>query len=286
MKEKPLVSILMTTYNREQFVNEAISSVLAIDYINFELIIVDDGSKDKTVPIIQTFLPRDRRIRFFQNDQNLGDYPNRNKAASYALGKYLVYVDSDDRMFADALSKFVEAMETHQCSFGIFSHSGNHEIFMLEPGAIIPAHFFNKPVLNFGPVATIVKKDYFDQVGGFPVKYGPANDMYYNLKVASETNTLVFPFPLVDYRLHEGQELNNKYSYLYNNYTYLRDALIELRLPLTESQRAFLSNKNKRRFLTNLIKYYFNNLNWDKTINAIRLANFGVRDMIIAVFQK
>ncbi len=276
----------MTTYNREQFVNEAISSVLAIDYINFELIIVDDGSKDKTVPIIQTFLPRDRRIRFFQNDQNLGDYPNRNKAASYALGKYLVYVDSDDRMFADALSKFVEAMETHQCSFGIFSHSGNHEIFMLEPGAIIPAHFFNKPVLNFGPVATIVKKDYFDQVGGFPVKYGPANDMYYNLKVASETNTLVFPFPLVDYRLHEGQELNNKYSYLYNNYTYLRDALIELRLPLTESQRAFLSNKNKRRFLTNLIKYYFNNLNWDKTINAIRLANFGVRDMIIAVFQK
>ncbi len=276
----------MTTYNREQFIDEAISSVLAIDYINFELIIVDDGSKDETVPIIQTFLPRDRRIRFFQNDQNLGDYPNRNKAASCALGKYLVYVDSDDRMFADSLSKFVEAMETHQCSFGIFSHSGNPEIFMMQPGAIIPAHFFHRPVLNFGPVATIVKKDYFDQVGGFPVKYGPANDMYYNLKVAAETNTLVFPFPLVDYRIHEGQELNNKYSYLYNNYNYLRDALTELRLPLTESQRIFLSNKNKRRFLTNLIKYYFNNLNWDKTINAIRLANFGVRDMIIAVFQK
>jgi glycosyltransferase involved in cell wall biosynthesis len=286
MEEKPLVSILMTAYNREQYIGEAIASVLAIDYSNYELIIVDDGSEDKTVPIIREFLPRDRRIRFYQNDQNLRDYPNRNKAASYALGKYLVYVDSDDRMFADALNKFVEAMEAHQCSFGIFSHTGNPELFMLEPTAIIPAHFFTKPVLNFGPVATIIKNDYFKSIKGFPIKYGPANDMYYNLKAASKTNTLVFPFPLADYRIHDGQEFNNKYSYLYNNYLYLSDALAELDLPLTAAEKALLAKKNKRRFLTNLIRYYGNSLNLSKTRSAIRLADFRFRDVVTAVFQK
>lgn len=286
MENNPLVSILMTAYNREQFIAQAIESVMAIDYINFELIIVDDGSTDKTVPIIEEWLEIDIRIKVFKNDQNLGDYPNRNKAATYAHGKYLVYVDSDDRMFADALSKFVEAMETYQCSFGIFSQSGNPEVFMLEPANIIPAHFFRKPILNFGPVATIVTKDYFNQVGCFPVKYGPANDMYYNLKASSKTNTLVFPFPLVDYRVHEGQEFNNKYSYLYNNYLYLRDALCELNLPLNAAEKALLSKKNKRRFLTNIIKYYCKYLNWSKTKSAIKLADFGLRDMITAVFHK
>ena len=286
MTEQPMVSILMTAYNREQYIGEAINSVLASDYINFELIIVDDGSKDKTVPIIQSFLDNEKKIRFYQNYHNLGDYPNRNKAASYAIGKYLVYVDSDDRMFADSLSKFVVAMEMHQCSFGIFSHTGNTEVFILEPAAIIPAHFFRKPVLNFGPVATIVTKDYFNQVGCFPVKYGPANDMYYNLNAACKTNTLVFPFPLVDYRIHEGQEFNNKYSYLYNNYLYLRDALYELDLPLNAVEKALLVKKNKRRFLINLIKYYYKSLNWSKTREAIRLADFGFKDLVTAVFQK
>ena len=134
-------------------------------------------------------------------------------------------------------------------------------------------------------MATIVKKDFFNHIEGFPVKYGPANDMYYNLKAASKTNTLVFPFPLVDYRIHEGQEFNNKYSYLYNNYLYLRDALYELDLPLNAAEKALLSKKNKRRFLTNLIKYYCKYFNWPKTRAAIRLADFGFRDVITAVFQ-
>jgi len=282
----PLVSILMTVYNREKFLEEAIESVLFCEYINWELIISDDCSSDQSFGIAKRYADQERRIKLYRNEINIGDYPNRNKAASYALGKYLVYVDSDDRMFADSLNRFVEAMETHQCSFGIFSHTGNTEVFILEPVAIIPVHFFRKPVLNFGPVATIVTKDYFNQVGCFPVKYGPANDMYYNLKAASKTNTLVFPFPLVDYRIHEGQEFNDKYSYLYNNYLYLRDALDELDLPLNLAEKALLSKKNKRRFLTNIIKYYCKSLDWSKTRSAIKLADFGFRDVVTALFQK
>lgn len=283
---QPLVSILMTAYNRQQYIAEAIESVLAAEYNNWELIISDDCSTDTTFSIAQQFALNDKRIRLYKNAANLGDYPNRNQAAGYAKGEYMVIVDSDDRMFPETLGKWVTAMQNFNSSFGIFSYTGHPEIFITAPGKIIRQHFFNKPILNFGPVATIIATAYFKSIQSFPEKYGPANDMYYNLKAASQTNVLVFPFPLVDYRIHDGQEFNNKYSYLYNNYLYLRDALSELELPLDRKEINILIKKNKRRFLTNILKFYFKNWDWKATKAAIRLTGFGVRDTIVAVFQK
>jgi hypothetical protein len=138
----------------------------------------------------------------------------------------------------------------------------------------------------YGPVATIVTAKYFNQIQGFPERYGPANDMYYNLKAAANNNTLVLPFPLVDYRIHDGQEFNNKYSYLSNNYLYLRDVLEELDLPLSAKAKSLLRKKNKRRFLTNILSFYWKTRDWKKTKTAIRLSGFGFKDILIAIFQK
>src|SRR6476646_10196463 len=96
-----LVSVLMTAYNREKYIAEAVESVLASTYTNFELIVVDDGSTDNTVTIAKSFEARDYRIKLYINEKNLGDYPNRNKAAGYASGEYIVFVDSDDWMLKD-----------------------------------------------------------------------------------------------------------------------------------------------------------------------------------------
>lgn len=283
---EPLVSILMTAYNREHFIAEAIGSVLASTYKNWELIICDDCSTDTTFKIAKAFASSDTRIRLFKNDKNLGDYPNRNNAASKAKGEYIVIVDSDDIMFPDALVRWVNLMLQKDCAFGIFVNSSFTSPVVLEPTTSINRHFFKEPILMYGPIATIIKRNYFNGINGFPEKYGPANDMYYNLKAASGTNTLVFQFPLVDYRVHAGQEFNNKYSYLYNNFLYLRDALDELDLPLSTEQKALLAKKNKRRFLTNLIKYFVKSGDWSKTRTAIRLTGFGLRDVVAAVFQK
>src|SRR5688572_29970543 len=92
----PLVSVLMTAYNREKYIRDAIQSVLNSGYNNFELIIADDGSTDNTASIAREYAAQDTRIQFVENEQNLGDYANRNKVASMARGKYLKYVDSDD----------------------------------------------------------------------------------------------------------------------------------------------------------------------------------------------
>jgi 4-hydroxybenzoate polyprenyltransferase len=144
-------------------------------------------------------------------------------------------------------------MQESGCKFGVFNFTGASKPFVLDSPTIIQRHFFEKPILNFGPVATIIENNYFKSVKEFSTKYGPANDMYSNLKAAKGTSVAVFPFPLVDYRIHECQEMNNKYGYLANNYLYLRDALHELDLPLSSTQIKYISKKNA------LILYIFLN---------------------------
>ena len=97
--ERPLVSVLMTSYNRENYIGEAIQSVIDSTYQNWELIICDDGSTDNTLAIAQGFAKQDDRIKIFINEKTLGDYPNRNRAASHAQGKYIRYLDSDDYIY-------------------------------------------------------------------------------------------------------------------------------------------------------------------------------------------
>ena len=89
--------------------------------------------------------------------------------------------------------------------------------------------------------------------------------MYHNLKTASESGVLLLPFNFVFYRLHEGHQLNNKYSYIINNYRCLRDALVKLKLPLIQEQKDWILKKNKRRFAVNILKYFFTNFKLGKT---------------------
>jgi glycosyltransferase involved in cell wall biosynthesis len=83
----PIVLILTTVYNRKKYIGACIESVLASIYKDWELIIVDDQSNDNSVAIAQKYEEKDARIKVYINETNLGDYPNRNQAASYAQGK-------------------------------------------------------------------------------------------------------------------------------------------------------------------------------------------------------
>ena len=79
---------------------------------DFELIIVDDQSTDCSLEIAHEFASKDPRIRVYRNEENLGDYPNRNKAASYARGKYIKYLDADDMHGRFMVDIMVDAMES------------------------------------------------------------------------------------------------------------------------------------------------------------------------------
>jgi glycosyltransferase involved in cell wall biosynthesis len=284
MQQNVLLSVLMTSYNRQQYIAEAIESVQASSFKNFELIIVDDGSTDETVSVARSFAAKDKRIRVYINEKNLGDYANRNKAASYARGEFIMYVDSDDKILADGFERCINAMQQFPgAGLGMQVNGKTGDPFFLTSAEAIHRHFFQKPCLMIGPGGTIMRRSFFEAIGGYPVKYGPANDMYFNLKAVAEAGVVFLPFEFNYYRIHEGQELNNKYSYLYNNYRFLKDALTELPLPLTQKQKEWISNKNKRRFLVNLIKYFIHSKSINKTFAAKRLAGFGWKDAVKAI---
>lgn len=286
MDKQPLVSILTTSYNREKFIAEAIESVLASSHKNFEYIIVDDGSTDNTVSIIKKYVETDKRIRFYQNEKNLGDYPNRNKAASYAKGEFIMFVDSDDTICQDGAENCVRAMlQFPEASFGMFYADFSQEAFCLKPNAALRQHFFQKPFLVVGPGGTILRREFFERIGKYPVEFGPANDMFFNLKATCYTSVLLLPFTFMNYRRHEGQEVNNKYAYLYNNYKFYKKAVETLPLPLLPEEKAWISKKNKRRFFINILKYLKRTRNVPSAIKAIKKANYSLKDAVEGIFH-
>jgi len=89
----PIVSALVTVYNRAHILSETVHSLLNSEYGKLEIVLVDDCSSDASWPLCQTLAEANPQVRAFRNQKNLGDYANRNRAASLARGKYLKYLE-------------------------------------------------------------------------------------------------------------------------------------------------------------------------------------------------
>ncbi|PBJ12699.1 glycosyltransferase family 2 protein [Flavobacterium sp. ACN6] len=112
-----LVSILTPTYNTEKFIRATIKSVQKQTYQNWEMILVDDASTDKTVSIIEVFAQNDSRIKLFRLSKNSGNGFARNQALEKASGKYIAYLDADDIWFPQKLEKQIQFLKTNNLPF-------------------------------------------------------------------------------------------------------------------------------------------------------------------------
>ena len=101
----PFVSIIMPAYNAERTVKESVLSALNQTYRDFELIIIDDGSKDNTPKILKELSESDSRIRVLRNDPNIGVSKSRNRGIEQAGGQWIAFLDSDDLWRADKLER-------------------------------------------------------------------------------------------------------------------------------------------------------------------------------------
>lgn len=204
----PLVSVLMTAYNRSKYIGEAIESVLSSTYQKFELIIVDDGSTDDTVDIAEQYAAKDARVRVFKNENNLGDYPNRNKAATYARGKYIKYLDSDDFIYPHGLQVMVTCMERFpQAGFGLIQNgfeSKPHPL-QFEPRQTYFHNFLVSDLLGRAPGSGIILRQSFEECGGFS-GMRQMGDYEFWLKIAQYMPMVTIPRDLVWDRIHGEQE--------------------------------------------------------------------------------
>ena len=111
------VSIITPTYNSERFIAETILSVQAQTYQDWEMIIVDDCSTDKTAEIVASFQEKDSRIKYFYNSTNKGSALSRNLALQNAKGKWIAFLDSDDLWLPEKLEKQIEFMTKNNFHF-------------------------------------------------------------------------------------------------------------------------------------------------------------------------
>lgn len=105
---KPLVSIITPSYNSKDFIGETIESVLNQTYKNWEMLIIDDCSTDKSPKIIEEYLKIDSRIKYLKNEKNSGPATSRNLGLNNSKGEYIAFLDSDDIWFEEKLQIQIE----------------------------------------------------------------------------------------------------------------------------------------------------------------------------------
>lgn len=115
--EGKLVSIITPVYNCEKLIEETIKCVIDQTYANWELLLVDDCSPDKSADIIKQYTKKDKRIKYFKLDQNSGAAVARNKALKESKGRFIAYLDADDLWKPEKIEKQVNFMLRNNYAF-------------------------------------------------------------------------------------------------------------------------------------------------------------------------
>ena len=102
--KKPIISVIIPAYNSEKYIGRCLDSVLTQTFRDFEVIVVNDGSKDDTGEIVKRYAEKDKRIRYIEQ-KNMGVAKTRNKAVTLAKGDYIAFIDNDDYIDEDYLER-------------------------------------------------------------------------------------------------------------------------------------------------------------------------------------
>ncbi len=205
---KPLVSVIMSVYNAEEFLRMAVISILNQTYKDFEFIIIDDGSTDSSLSILQSF--KDTRIRLLINEQNLKLPTSLNKGIAISKGKYIVRMDADDISFPKRIEKQVAYMESHPnaaMAFCDMIHFSGRKILPdfntnnLTPNGIKATLLFYNVVNHNG---VIINKSLFPNLN-YPTMYSVTEDLALWLIITKTHKIHYMRENLVLYRIHEKQ---------------------------------------------------------------------------------
>jgi glycosyltransferase involved in cell wall biosynthesis len=179
IESKPLVSVIMANYNNELYLSEAIESILNQTYKNFELIIIDDCSTDSSWDIIQKYAKKDKRIRIYRNEKNLGCTKTANLAIRKSVGIYIARMDSDDISSKKRFEFQVDLLENNK-KIGI---CGTNLLLINKEGKFISKRkyekFPRKITLIESPFAqpsVMFRRILFEKYGGYNENFDVAED--------------------------------------------------------------------------------------------------------------
>jgi len=221
----PLISIIMPAYNSEKHIKDSIKSAINQTYKNWELLVINDNSKDKTAKIIQDFSDKDNRIKIINNQINLGVSKSRNKGIKLAKADWVAFLDSDDLWQKNKLAKQISFAQKNKVEF-IFTGSSyinknNKEfkgIFEV-PREVSYSSLKKHNVISCSSV--LVKRKYFKDIKM------PDDNMHEDFATWLKILRLGIKAyginePLLIYRLYSGSKSGNKLKSFKMSYSVFR----------------------------------------------------------------
>ncbi|HEY3727608.1 MAG TPA: glycosyltransferase [Solirubrobacteraceae bacterium] len=206
MNERALISVVIPAFNAEAFLAEAIESVLAQDYGPVEVIVVDDGSTDRTAAVASCYSVACLR------QANSGQAAARNAGVAAARGAFVSFLDADDLWRPSKLSTEIAHLQAHPELDYVLVHMQRS----LSPGAPwppgTPASWFKEPQPGTLPSAALVRRAVLDRIGPFQTGFRHGSDTEWQARAADAgTRWELLPNVLVEYRIHGN---NNSYDNL------------------------------------------------------------------------
>ncbi len=210
MESPPLISIIIPCYNGEAYLHQAIESALAQSYEPIEVIVVDDGSSDRSVDIAHRYPVR------YIHQENRGVSSARNLGIQASQGACIAFLDADDRLRCDAVEAGVKALTEHpDCAMAVGDH-----VFITPGGSYLASSRKNPPsafhyeallVSNFIEVTSSVlfRRSVLDEVGLFKTELRAAEDYDLYLRIAAAHPICCHSAIVAEYRIHESSASHN-----------------------------------------------------------------------------
>ena len=210
MNSPPTVSVVMSVYNGEAFLPEAIESILGQTLREFEFLVIDDGSKDGTAEILGGYASRDRRVRVVRHE-NKGRVTSLNVGIGLATGKYIARMDADDVAMPYRLAEQIEFMERHP-EVGLLG--GAVELISVTGQVVKTARpplddsAIKSLMLRYNPMfhpTVVMRKDVALAAGGYRKALLDADDYDLWLRMSERSRLANLGKTMVQYRIHSEQ---------------------------------------------------------------------------------
>jgi len=213
LPSKPRFSVLMPTYNKAKYIKDAIKSVIAQTFTDWELIIIDDASTDNTRELVRPYL-QDKRIIYLKNPINLGKSKTRNRLVKESLAEIFGELDSDDALAPTALANMYLAHQQHQSVGFMYSQFVycDQKLRPTGPGFCRESRLGETYLhANFASAFRTYKRQYFNQTSGFDVNCPGAEDRDIIYKMEEVAPIKFVDKVLYQYRIIPNRANNDKF---------------------------------------------------------------------------